>query len=294
MEKHSDEQLQQHEQLTKQELALIFESIPANMFFKDTQGRYQLASQVCSMISGGNADFSLIGKTDAEIQPDKALGQRYLEEDLQVIATGEAMRYVQEMKFFGKSYHYEIAKQPVRNADGEIIGLTGIVNDVTERVELQEKTRLFSVTDCMTGIFNRSYYEAHPQKLKPEQLPMAVIIADSDGLKYINDHYGHKEGDYLIISTVSNIQRYLLDGAEMIRLGGDEFLILLPRCSEEACRDFIDAVQSSERSICIQDFTLSTSFGYEIAYNTERTLGELVELADKRMYGEKKYRHCRW
>ena len=85
------------------ELKIILESIPANVFFKDTEGRYQVTSHICEMLNTGGQG-SIIGKTDLEIQPDPKLGRKFYDEDMEIAQTGKEMRYLQEMVFGGVSF----------------------------------------------------------------------------------------------------------------------------------------------------------------------------------------------
>lgn len=268
------------------QLRIILESIPANVFFKDTQGRYQLASHLCDMLNTGGAG-TIVGKTDLEIQPDAALGQKFYQEDMDIVRTGRKMQYIQEMVFGPDTYYYSISKEPVRDENGKLMGIIGIVEDMTEIITLQKQLEAFCYMDRMTGAQNRDYYEKLLEAPPDFRPPLAVVVADCNGLKEVNDRFGHDTGDYLILSTVSNIRRYMTGDSTLIRLGGDEFLVLLPACPEEACRTFLDNVRESEREVRINGTPLSTSFGYAILREGE-TLSDAVERADRRMYADKR------
>ena len=126
--------------ISKETLLILMDSIPANVFFKDTQCRYQMASHVCQMInSGGDPNFTIFGKTDMEIQPDAKLGKKFYEEDQKVIAEGKSYDYQQAMRFGDETYYYQITKQPIRDTEGHIIGVVGLITDMTEQVRLQNE-----------------------------------------------------------------------------------------------------------------------------------------------------------
>ena len=84
----------------------------------------------------------------------------------------------------------------------------------------------------MTQTYNRSFYESGEYKNKLKY-PVGVVMADINNLKYYNDNYGHKEGDILIRTIVNNMQRYIRPVDVLIRLGVDEFLILLQECDKK-------------------------------------------------------------
>lgn len=112
-------------------------------------------------------------------------------------------------------------------------------------------------------------------------------MADCNRLKHINDTFGHSRGDDFLISTVDNI-RQILDGqGEIIRLGGDEFLILIPECDEKQCLKHIQRLQESERTVYVHNIPLSTAYGYSIMNSSADTLETAVHLADQCMYRAK-------
>ena len=126
--------------ISKETLVILMDAIPANVFFKDTSCRYQMASHICQMInSGGDPNLTIFGKTDLEIQPDEKLGRKFYEEDRHIIAEGKSYDYLQAMRFGNDTYYYQITKNPVRDYDGNIIGVVGLINDMTEQIRLQNE-----------------------------------------------------------------------------------------------------------------------------------------------------------
>ena len=101
--------------LDRRELQCILNAINENIFFKDTNGRYVLSTHVCNMLnSNGDSSFSIYGKTDLDIQPYKTLGKKFYEEDMNIIKTKN-------------NVNYQINKNPVLDADGNVMGIVGIV-----------------------------------------------------------------------------------------------------------------------------------------------------------------------
>lgn len=242
--------------------------------------------------SGGDPNFTIFGKTDLEIQPDPALGKKFYEEDLEIISSGNQMSYIQEMTFGELTFYYQITKKPIKDVDGSVMGIVGIVTDMTELIVMQKRLESFTFQDRMTGIYNRDYFEQRIKEFGPnEHYPVAVIMADSDNLKKVNDTLGHKEGDFLIESTISNFKMILPDDAEMIRMGGDEYLIILQNCDRSACKLYMAAITSSEQRATVGNISLSTSLGYCIIESEKVSLADAVEAADAMMYLEKKKRH---
>ena len=273
--------------LDRRELQCILNAINENIFFKDTNGRYVLSTHVCNMLnSNGGSDFSIYGKTDLDIQPDKTLGKKFYEEDMNIIKTKNNVNYIEKMQFGEEVFYYQIKKNPVLDADGNVMGIVGIVKDISDLIKLQEKLKNYSITDMMTQTYNRSFYESGEYKNKLKY-PVGVVMADINNLKYYNDNYGHKEGDILIRTIVNNMQRYIRPADVLIRLGGDEFLILLQECDKKDSDKIINQIKSAEGNIKLQNITVGTSYGISIANNEEELNNSIAE-ADKAMYADKR------
>ncbi len=280
------EALSQKYPFNLRQLRIIIESVPANIFFKDTEGRYQVTSHLCDMLNTGGTG-TIVGKTDLDIQPDPALGKKFYEEDMEIVRTRQSMNYLQEMVFGEDTYYYQISKNPVFDDNGELMGIIGIVLDMTENIRLQNELEEFSNIDQMTGAHNRTYYEKLLQSPPNLPCPSAVIMADCNKLKYINDTYGHRSGDYLIQATINSLRQFLGDNCDLIRIGGDEFLMICPGYDEKKCNEFICQQKEHGQTIKVHDTILSTSYGYAIMDSANTSLEDAINLADKRMYEDK-------
>lgn len=269
-------------------LGYVLDAIDENMFFKDVHGRYILSTHVCEMLnSGGDPNFSIYGKTDMDIQVDKDLGKKFYEEDLEIVKTKEKRKYIQKMVFGSDTYYYEITKNPVIDDKGTVLGIVGIVKDMTILITTQQKLEKYSTLDVMTGIYNRTYYELNKYR-EHIQYPLGIIVADCNELKKVNDIYGHKSGDKLIIGTVNNIKFHLNHDDIIIRMGGDEFLILCSNYSEADCKDLIKRIKDSEKNKCIESIPMSTSFGFYVMKNEAESIEDGIKMADAMMYKNKK------
>ena len=135
----------------------IYEKCTCKYIFKDTECKYLFASEICSLVYA-DEDGGITGKTDLEIQSIPELGRFYYEDDKKILATGEGSEYVSEIPIEGKdSLYYEIKKNAVRDSDGNIIGIVGIVSNVTNRVRLEKQVEELSIMDGLTQAYNRNY-----------------------------------------------------------------------------------------------------------------------------------------
>jgi diguanylate cyclase (GGDEF)-like protein/PAS domain S-box-containing protein len=271
-----------------EKLKLIIDSIPANVFFKDTDCRYQMASRVCEQLNGGDEDWTIVGKTDLEVQNDPELAKFYYEDDKKIIESREGSHYISEMVFDGEKYYYEITKEPVIDAGGNVIGVVGLVNDITELKRLQEELRLMSITDTLTGVYNRTYYEQKLAELSANRCTsLSIIMCDTNGLKFFNDTFGHQKGDALLLETVSMLNDAVGDACEIMRIGGDEFVILCPDCSEDECKVWIEEMRKQEKETKVFGLPISNAYGYAALKGDEYNLLAALGAAEEMMYQEK-------
>ena len=267
----------------------ILKEIPSNIFFKDTECRYVFSTHYWRHLQGAeDPSWDIAGKTDLEIRKDKENAKLAMEQDREIIRTGKGTRYVIEIDQEGTTEFLELIKNPVRDDNGKIIGIVGLINDVTEKVLLERKLETYARTDMLTVLYNRRYLDYWIQhSLKPELFPLCVISADCDGLKTVNDSFGHVIGDVLIRLTVSLFRVGLPEKAVMFRMGGDEFFIILPNTSQEECQKYIENMNEMSRALLLKGRPISVSFGSYEVKSSSQSLMDAMEVSDKRMYDEK-------
>lgn len=159
----------------------------------------------------------------------------------------------------------------------------------------QELDKLYAV-DSLTGVFNRNGFNRETRepfrRCIEEHRSAMIMFVDMDGLKQINDNFGHKSGDHAIRSIASILQEVCYNGELTCRFGGDEFFIFAADYSEEDVLA-LRARMQEQIDICNRNsghpYTLSISIGAYITVPVEgTTLFQLITVADNRMYEEKK------
>ncbi|MBP5158580.1 MAG: diguanylate cyclase [Treponema sp.] len=277
-------------------LKAIINAIPGNVFFKDTECRYRYTSHLCSMLNtAGRPDFTIIGKTDLEVQVQKELGEQYYNEDKELLSTGGEMEYVSKMTFGSDSYYYKIQKRAVHSCeDGKdsIIGVVGVVTDITQETVLRQRLEYLSSTDALTGLKNRASLMLWLSQPFPEgSLPLTILSADFDNLKILNDKHGHDAGDSYLKTGTQTMQGILPEDACIYRTGGDEFLVTVPSCSEEKSRSLIEKIGEAFGSCTVEGVPMSVSLGAVTLTDTRMSLSDAIKEADKRMYEQKRAHH---
>lgn len=272
------------------EVLLFMKNAPTNIFFKDTECKYRFVSEICAHVNGGK-EKSIIGKTDKEVQKNKELGQFYYEDDLKILETGKGSEYISEFPFETGTQYYEIRKNPVFH-QGKIIGIIGIVTDVTKQVQLEKELEELSFTDKLTGLHNRNYMEVRSKSyVRSDDFPASFIMIDCNYLKEVNDHLGHEYGDLLLQRIANCIQETISKESIAMRVGGDEFLILCPHHDCQQAETLIKKLQESFYSKSDNILKLDAAFGYYTALDDTLPFEEAFHRADQNMYAHKKIIH---
>lgn len=156
----------------------------------------------------------------------------------------------------------------------------------------EEKLRVEAYQDTLTGCYTRLYAEKELSRLLKEEIPFSMCFADLDGLKQVNDRYGHEAGDQYLAAVAAVLSDICGDQDILTRYGGDEFLALFPMQStvvisnrlQEAVRKLRESGKSERIS-----FPMSLSFGI-VGSSESEDMKELFRIADKRMYARKNHK----
>lgn len=177
---------------------------------------------------------------------------------------------------------------PILNKDGEILEIVISFIDVTEIKQKELELEYSASNDFLTGIKNRRYFEENLVLYdKPENYPLTIIMADINGLKLINDAFGHSAGDSLLISAVNIIVKVCNEEDLIARIGGDEFVIAMKKTDEKEAEIIISKINEESKHINIESIALSISFGYKTKHHESEKIEEILRSAEDLMYREK-------
>ena len=262
--------------------------LPSLIYLKDRRGRYAFMSQKMHHLYS-NVE-SVRGKTDLEVRKDKHNAQLAMESDQEIIRTGVGKNYIiKEEDETGVEY-LQVIKEPLKK-NGDVYGIIAIINNVTEEELLRQELREKSITDQLTGLYNRAYFEELTHwEGKDLKFPITIISADCDGLKQINDVYGHAAGDQYICFARDALKNALPENAVVFRMGGDEFLAVVSETDEEEAQKLVNKVNKSINKYKNKDFALSLSVGSHTIKGRGASIENGVKLSDKEMYKVKKER----
>jgi diguanylate cyclase (GGDEF)-like protein len=169
------------------------------------------------------------------------------------------------------------------------------LQDVTERKKAEDYLRYLGTHDVMTGLYNRAYFEEALQKLESNsQNPISFIVVDLNELKVANDSFGHHTGDKLIRRAAEVLKASIDEEYTLARIGGDEFIIIMPGADAEAARVIMERVQAliKVNNTYYREPQLSLSLGAATRVD-ELSLEKVISLADDAMYENKGVFHHR-
>jgi len=165
-----------------------------------------------------------------------------------------------------------------------------VQQDITDRKQLQLELTRTSTHDSLTGLYNRAFFDAELKRLQAgRHFPVSVVMADVNGLKNVNDTYGHAKGDLLLQRAANVLAESFRADDVVARIGGDEFAALLPDTDAETTKKVLGRIKSNIKkdNKGKDDFQLSISFGARTAEDGQ-DLMSMLKKADQDMYQEKK------
>lgn len=164
-----------------------------------------------------------------------------------------------------------------------------IVRDIATQEEQRKAAEYLSLHDPMTGLYNRRYYEDALQRLDSSgNHPLCIVSCDINGLKLVNDIFGHVVGDRLITQVAESLDKSCRINDFTARIGGDEFAIVLPNTSVSTAEQFILRIKNGllQQGFC--GVVVSASFGFAIKNDPCQKLDILISEADEMMYAHKR------
>ena len=186
------------------------------------------------------------------------------------------------MDYSGKTRHFEGRVLPI-NRESVLL----LARDITERKLRLERIEYLSFHDQLTGLYNRRWYKQQITRMdRPENLPLSVIMADLNGLKLTNDAFGHQMGDILLKKT-ADVLRRICEEETVFHLGGDEFVIILPKTEGKAAEEICRRIQKGVSSESAGMLVFSVSIGYAVKHEEPESYSDIFRQAEDDMYRHK-------
>jgi len=279
---------------SQQEFASVFNSSPEALIYLYKKGTILDANtHFCKLfgyslkeIKGRNIDDGMIHPSD-KIEEGKKLSIKGLE--------GYLNYEIIRKKKDGTLFPVSISTTPLV-IDGQAKGVIGIYIDITERKQLEEKLKKLANFDSLTGSCSRKYglnlINRQIKLARRRKTPVLLAYTDIDNFKYINDNFGHEEGDKVLKNVVKLFKSTLREIDIICRMGGDEFLLTFPDSSlKEAplIKKRLEEKLAQLNRFLKKPYKIGLSVGlscYDPA--NPQPMDELIRIADKKMYEDKK------
>ena len=200
---------------------------------------------------------------------------------------GDSLSTIQEYGDKKRSC-FETFYNPIMDENNKIIGATAFARDISTRKKNEEEILYLSYHDFLTGIYNRTFFEEEKKRLDTKrQLPLSVIMGDLNGLKLINDSFGHLEGDRIIKKAAEVLKRACRAEDIIARWGGDEFIILLPRTSATHLEEILTRIKKECEKTINQRIPLSISLGASTKEEINQDIDLIIMDSESNMYKNK-------
>lgn len=278
-----------------EELEVILDTLPAWVFYKDKENRFIRVNKTFADVMGMSKE-QLAGASCFALYP-KEQADDFWKDDLEVISSGKPKVKIVETVTLADGLHWvQTEKIPFRDERGRIIGIIGFASDITERKIMEDEIRSLAITDELTGLSNRrGFFGRVEDALKFAQRrndACMLLVADLDGLKWINDNLGHSTGDEAIVEA-ANILRSVFRKSDIIaRLGGDEFAVFTLGAGTRHARTMkerLDAEIERHNALDGRRYALSMSYGMAFANSGDAVrVAEMMSRADRLMYEHKR------
>jgi diguanylate cyclase (GGDEF)-like protein/PAS domain S-box-containing protein len=187
----------------------------------------------------------------------------------------------------GTKIYAEISSR-VLFEDGQPRYFEGIIRDKTEDKKYEERIKYLSFHDALTDLYNWAYFNEELKRLKKARiLPITIIMADVDRLKYVNDTLGHRTGDKLLKKAADIFKDNFRSDDIIARTGGDEFCIILPGTSKKEALNIIERIRVKCGFESSDKLPISISFGAAEKNKGSVHLKNVLRDAEKSMYRDK-------
>jgi len=273
----------------RERLRITLLSVGDGVISTDRNGNIQMINEVAQKLTGWSRQDAIGKPFDEVFQIFNEYTREKCESPVQqVLITGniiELRNHTILLSRDGSERPVADSAAPILDDAGTIHGVVMVFRDFTEEKRKKDEIEYLSYHDQLTGVYNRRYYEEELKYMnKKENLPLAVIMGDVNGLKLTNDAFGHAVGDKLL-QAAANVLRLTCRESDIVaRVGGDEFIILLPRTGDLETDKIVNRIRKAISTVEVDSVMLSISFGWDVKVDMDESMGDVLKKAEDNMY----------
>lgn len=172
--------------------------------------------------------------------------------------------------------------------NGKPVGIYGIYDDISEKIARKKRIKKLSIYDHSTGLYRKNYFKKEMTKYDSQKhYPLSIFVIDVNGLKFVNDVFGHHKGDQLLKKVANVIKGLIPEKGIMARWGGDEFTILMPDTGQKEAEQVKKFLEESCLKQKIDKIKISIALGYSTKVLPEQNIKRVFKQAEDKMYDDK-------
>jgi diguanylate cyclase (GGDEF)-like protein/PAS domain S-box-containing protein len=208
-----------------------------------------------------------------------------------LITNGSWHGEIENIRENGELYLTDLNIDIIKDETGNISHFVGVFSDITKRKQTEAELRKLANSDTLTGLPNRSYFQANQQRLVKNKIPHALLVFDLDNFKKVNDSLGHEVGDALLCKVAERIRGLGRNQDSVYRLGGDEFSLIIENTNDihtitSIAKQVLDSI-ALPLKLKSQEIVLFSSIGLVLYPEDGTSPQELLKNADTAMYHAK-------
>jgi len=297
--RQNTEELRQQKDL----LTSIIQHAPIQVFWKDRTFRYVGCNDQFARDAGLASPEDVVGKSDYDMTwRDQA--ERYRADDELVMESGKSLLDYEEPQTNadGDTIWLKTSKVPLRDKEGQIVGMLGIYTDITASKQAEDQIRRLAFYDPLTELPNRRLFLDRLEHVMAATQRSgqfaALLMLDLDNFKDLNDSQGHDVGDDLLVMVAERLRKQVREADTVARLGGDEYVVIVESLGtdEPTAGILAKKVAESIRETLIRPYALrdgslthynSSSIGVTLFHGHANGIDTLLKHVDVALYQAK-------
>jgi len=274
---------------TEKSYQKLFEAVNDAIFSLNREGKFSTFNRMFLKMTGytekemRNCHFSKI------IHPEDL---PILMNDFQKVIRGEFAPERYTFRVINKEEKVIFAEGNFRRLKekNQVVAILGVLRDVTEKIKMEKELLELSITDGLTGLYNRRHFfnelDRETERVKRQGTRLSLLLFDLDDFKAYNDIHGHLEGDKVLQHVGDAVKKSIRRVDSAYRYGGDEFTVILPGAGKEEAVQVAERIRSAFRkNPTLQQTSLSIGL---VQFSTQFDLTAFIQRADEAMYTAKK------